>query len=331
MATLDALRVFVEVVRAASFTAAARRLGISKSLASKRVAALEEQLGVSLINRSTRKLHLTEAGRIYYEHGLRIREELESAEARVQSVTSQPMGQLKVSAQVSFGFMYLAAPTTAFMRRYPDVSVEILLEDQRFEPIDESVDLAIRMGPLPDSSMVSRPLCKVVYGLYAAPDYLARVNAPPVQPQDIRAFDTIFYGNYDLGAHWRFTLNGQPFDVEPESRLVINNLLGVVEASVSPICRPSRPARQWKVVSWCRCCSPTGTSMARWWCCSAHASTCPTRPAPTSTSSPSGSRSICSSDVASTERVTTRWPDRPSRRSRRWRRRATDDAPRSPS
>ncbi|AOM02282.1 LysR family transcriptional regulator [Cobetia marina] len=231
MATLDALRVFVEVVRAASFTAAARRLGISKSLASKRVAALEEQLGVSLINRSTRKLHLTEAGRIYYEHGLRIREELESAEARVQSVTSQPMGQLKVSAQVSFGFMYLAAPTTAFMRRYPDVSVEILLEDQRFEPIDESVDLAIRMGPLPDSSMVSRPLCKVVYGLYAAPDYLARVNAPPVQPQDIRAFDTIFYGNYDLGAHWRFTLNGQPFDVEPESRLVINNLLGVVEAA----------------------------------------------------------------------------------------------------
>ena len=231
MATLDALRVFVEVVRAASFTAAARRLGISKSLASKRVAALEEQLGFSLINRSTRKLHLTEAGRIYYEHGLRIREELESAEARVQSVTSQPMGQLKVSAQVSFGFMYLAAPTTAFMRRYPDVSVEILLEDQRFEPIDESVDLAIRMGPLPDSSMVSRPLCKVVYGLYAAPDYLARVNAPPVQPQDIRAFDTIFYGNYDLGAHWRFTLNGQPFDVEPESRLVINNLLGVVEAA----------------------------------------------------------------------------------------------------
>ncbi|MGO2414890.1 MULTISPECIES: LysR family transcriptional regulator [Cobetia] len=231
MATLDALRVFVEVVRVSSFTAAARRLGISKSLASKRVAALEAELGVSLINRSTRKLHLTEAGRIYYEHGLRIREELESAEARVQSVTSQPMGQLKVSAQVSFGFMYLAEPTTAFMRRYPDVSVEILLEDQRFEPIDESVDLAIRMGPLPDSSMVSRPLCKVVYGLFAAPDYLARVNAPPVQPQDIRAFDTIFYGNYDLGAHWRFTLNGQPFDVEPESRLVINNLLGVVEAA----------------------------------------------------------------------------------------------------
>ncbi|MEL0618724.1 LysR family transcriptional regulator, partial [Cobetia marina] len=74
-------------------------------------------------NRSTRKLHLTEAGRIYYEHGLRIREELESAEARVQSVSSQPMGQLKVSAQVSFGCMYLAAPTTAFLRRYPDVSV----------------------------------------------------------------------------------------------------------------------------------------------------------------------------------------------------------------
>ncbi|WP_158772746.1 LysR family transcriptional regulator [Cobetia sp. L2A1] len=231
MAALDALRVFVEVVRASSFTAAARRLGISKSLASKRVASLEAELSVSLINRSTRKLHLTEAGRIYYEHGLRILEELESAEARVQSVTSQPMGQLKVSAQVSFGFMYLAEPTTAFMRRYPDVSVEILLEDQRFEPIDESVDLAIRMGPLADSSMVSRPLCKVVYGLFAAPDYLARVNAPPVQPQDIRAFDTIFYGNYDLGAHWRFTLNGQPFDVEPDSRLVINNLLGVVEAA----------------------------------------------------------------------------------------------------
>nr|WP_163502377.1 LysR family transcriptional regulator [Halomonas socia] len=230
MATLDALKVFVEVVRSGSFTAAARRLGISKSLASKRVAALEDELGVSLLNRSTRSLRLTESGQIYYEHGLRIREELASAEAQVQSVTARPRGQLKVSAQVSFGFMYLAAPTTAFMRRYPDVAVEILLEDQRFEPIDDAVDLAIRMGPLPPSSLVSRPLCKVVYGLYAAPEYLARVNRPQ-HPRDIREHDSVFYGNYDLGAHWRFSLNGQPLDIEPSSRLVINNLLGVVEAA----------------------------------------------------------------------------------------------------
>lgn len=230
MATLDALKVFVEVVRSGSFTAAARRMGVSKSMASKRVAALEEELGVSLLNRSTRSLHLTEAGQIYYEHGLRIREELSAAEAQVQSVTARPRGQLKVSAQVSFGFMYLAAPTTAFMRRYPDVAVEILLEDQRFEPIDDSVDLAIRMGPLPPSSLVSRPLCKVVYGLYAAPEYLVRINRP-LHPQDIREHDSIFYGNYDLGAHWRFSLNGQPLDIEPQSRLVINNLLGVVEAA----------------------------------------------------------------------------------------------------
>ena len=230
MAVLDALRVFVEVVKAGSFTAASRRLGISKSMASKRVASLEDELGVNLLHRSTRSLHLTEAGQIYYEHGLRIREELDAAEAQVQSVTARPRGQLKVSAQVSFGFMYLAEPTTAFMRRYPDVAVEILLEDQRFEPIDDAVDLAIRMGPLPPSSLVSRPLCKVVYGLYAAPEYLARV-ADPVHPQDIRDHDTIFYGNYDLGAHWRFSLNGQPLDIEPNSRLVINNLLGVVEAA----------------------------------------------------------------------------------------------------
>lgn len=230
MATLDALKVFVEVVRAGSFTSAARRLGISKSLASKRIAALEEELGVSLLNRSTRSLHLTEAGRIYFEHGLRIREELAAAEAQVQSVTSRPRGQLKISAQVSFGFMYLAPPTTAFMRRYPDVAVEILLEDQRFEPIDDSVDLAIRMGPVPPSSLVSRPLCKVVYGLYAAPEYLARAERP-IHPRDIEQHDSIFYGNYDLGAHWRFSLNGQPLDIEPNSRLVINNLLGVVEAA----------------------------------------------------------------------------------------------------
>lgn len=230
MATLDALKVFIEVVRCGSFTAAARRLGISKSLASKRVAALEDELGVSLLNRSTRSLHLTESGQIYYEHGLRIREELALAEAQVQSVTARPRGQLKVSAQVSFGFMYLAEPTTAFMRRYPDIAVEILLEDQRFEPIDDSVDLAIRMGPLPPSSLVSRPLCKVVYGLYAAPEYLARVNHP-LHPRDIREYDSVFYGNYDLGAHWRFSLNDQPLDIEPGSRLVINNLLGVVEAA----------------------------------------------------------------------------------------------------
>ncbi|HET8789707.1 MAG TPA: LysR family transcriptional regulator [Modicisalibacter sp.] len=230
MATLDALKVFVEVVRAKSFTAAARRLGISKSLASKRVAALEEELGVSLLNRSTRSLHITEAGQIYYEHGLRIRDELAAAEAQVQSVTARPRGQLKISAQVSFGFMYLATPTTAFMRRYPDIAVEILLEDQRFEPIDDSVDLAIRMGPLPPSSLVSRPLCKVVYGVYAAPEYLARAERPQ-HPNDIAQHDSVFYGNYDLGAHWRFSLNDRPLDVEPNSRLVINNLLGVVEAA----------------------------------------------------------------------------------------------------
>ncbi|GHB05605.1 transcriptional regulator [Modicisalibacter luteus] len=199
-------------------------------MASKRVAALEEELGVSLLNRSTRSLHLTEAGQIYYEHGLRIREELAAAEAQVQSVTARPRGQLKVSAQVSFGFMYLAPPTTAFMRRYPDVAVELLLEDQRFEPIDDSVDLAIRMGPMPPSSLVSRPLCKVVYGLYASPEYLARAEHP-VHPRDISQHDSVFYGNYDLGAHWRFSLNGQPLDIEPNSRLVINNLLGVVEAA----------------------------------------------------------------------------------------------------
>lgn len=173
MSDLNDMMVFQRVVVAGSFTRAAEAIGLPKSNISRKVSRLEASLGVRLLERSTRSLHLTEIGRIYHEHCVRIQEEVDSALECVEALAAVPRGWLKVCTSVTFGQCLLAPLLANFQKRYPQVLVDLRLDNRRIDIIDEGIDVAIRVGRSPDSSLVSKPLCAVALHLYASPDYLA--------------------------------------------------------------------------------------------------------------------------------------------------------------
>ena len=156
MDRLTGLVAFVRVAEASSFSEAARRLGVSKSAISKQIAALEGRLGARLLNRSTRKLSLTEAGRRFYERAARILAEADEAALEVARQAEAPRGRLRVNAPMTFGVMHLGRAVAEFLAREPEVEVELVLDDRYVDLVEEGVDVAIRIADLPDSSLVAR-------------------------------------------------------------------------------------------------------------------------------------------------------------------------------
>jgi DNA-binding transcriptional LysR family regulator len=158
MDPLDGIAAFARVVDSGSFSAAARRLKISKSAVSAHVQRLEERLGVRLLNRTTRRLSVTEAGAAYYRHCTRILAEAEAAEQAASALQREPRGTLRISAPDTFGWMHVAPAVPAFLRRYPDLGVDISLSPAHVDLLDEGLDLAIRIGVLEASPLVVRKL-----------------------------------------------------------------------------------------------------------------------------------------------------------------------------
>ena len=152
------MTVFAKVVEAANFAAAGRQLRMSPAMVSKHVQRLEEQLGVRLLNRTTRRVSATEVGQTYYEHCLRILAEMEEADGAARDLQTAPRGLLKVTAPVSFGTRQLAPAIADYLVAYPNVSIDLSLHDQYLDLLEERLDLAIRLGHLPDSSLISRKL-----------------------------------------------------------------------------------------------------------------------------------------------------------------------------
>lgn len=172
MADLNDMMVFLAVVERGSFTHAANDIGLPKSNVSRKISRLEEQLGVRLLERSTRSLHLTEVGRIYHEHCVRIHEEVVSAENCVESMAAIPRGWVKLCASVTIGQALLAPWLPEFNTLFPEVHVDLRLTNRRIDIIEEGYDLTIRVGESPDSSLISKKLCAVNLHLFASPDYL---------------------------------------------------------------------------------------------------------------------------------------------------------------
>lgn len=177
---LTAMVSFARVVEEGSFSRAALRLGVSKSAVSKQIARLEDRLGTRLLNRSTRRLALTEAGTRLFERCQRIIAEAEAAEAEAGSMQSDPSGLLRVSTGVSFGQLHLARCLPVLLERHPGLSVELVLNDRVVDLVEEGYDLALRIGELADSSLIARRLSPVRRVLAAAPAYLARYGTPVV-------------------------------------------------------------------------------------------------------------------------------------------------------
>lgn len=223
MDRLAALEAFVRVAETGSFSEAARRLRTSKSAVSRLVAALEADLGVRLIHRTTRSLTLTEAGRGYCARAGRILADLAEADQSVTRMQAAPRGRLIVNAPMSFGHRHLGAAIPDFLARHRDVSVELTLTDRFVDLIDEGVDVAVRIGTLADSSLVARRLAPIRRVVCASPDYLS-ARGTPASPEDLVGHDCITYSNVPVAQEWRFAdPDGKPRPVAVAGRLTVNN------------------------------------------------------------------------------------------------------------
>lgn len=183
---LDDIAVFVRVVETGSFSAAARRLGSPKATVSAKVARLEKRLGLSLIQRTTRKLRVTEAGEHYFRHCADAIREVEVAEAALQSTSGKPSGVLKVTAPVDLGHTLLPRIVHAYAARYPDISVELLVTNRVVDLVGEGIDLAIRPAQvLKDSSLIAQRFFGMQSNLWASPRYLEQLGAL-THPRDLK-------------------------------------------------------------------------------------------------------------------------------------------------
>jgi DNA-binding transcriptional LysR family regulator len=201
------LAYFVRVVEAKSFTAAAARLGVSKSVVSARVSALEESLGARLLQRTTRKLALTPEGLALHEHAARM--VAAADEATAAGAGAEPRGLLRVDAPVVFAQDYLAPPIAAYLERHPDVRVEVTMNDRFIDLVSEGVDVTIRIAArLAGTGLVARKLTSDRTVLVAAPAYLSR-RGTPLLPEDLARHDCLVYSLLDASEEWTFRAAGR--------------------------------------------------------------------------------------------------------------------------
>jgi len=206
---LPYLVTFARVVQAGSFVAGAERLKLSPSVASKHISKLEEHLGARLLNRSTRKLSLTEAGIAYYEHAARILEELDQSEHAVQRLQAEPSGRLKLSTLNSFANAVLAPLLPEFMRRHPKVLLEVVCNDRLVDLTEEGYDLALRITREPAPNVVARKLADIRFQVCGAPAYLER-HGTPSQPADLARHRCLGYpASVTPSSAWRFLRDGE--------------------------------------------------------------------------------------------------------------------------
>lgn len=222
MARLDAMEIFAEVVEAEGFSAAARNLGVSKSAVSKQVARLEDGLGVRLLNRTTRRLSVTEAGATFYEACRRVLDEAEAAERTVSNLSAQPRGLLKLNAPMSFGFLHLARAIPEFHARFPQITIDAVMNDRFVDLVQEGYDLALRIGNLRDSSLIARRVAPCRAVVCASPDYLAR-RGRPERPEDLKGHDCLLYTNNQQPREWQLLGPGGLQTVKIDGPLLANN------------------------------------------------------------------------------------------------------------
>lgn len=232
------LMVFTQAVKGGSLSAAARELGMSLAVASKRLQRLEDQLGVRLLNRSTRQLSLTDEGAAYYDYCVRILAELEEGEELVTRGSKEPKGNLKVTVPAAFGRLHVAPLVPGFLTRYPAVKLNLHLSDALVDIIEQGYDLAIRIGEPKDSTLVARPIGQDRRVVVATPSYLARYGAPRT-PQDLAGHNALLFGGTD---HWAFTgPNGEAVAVKVSGNLDTNNCDALREAIFADLGLALRP------------------------------------------------------------------------------------------
>jgi DNA-binding transcriptional LysR family regulator len=231
MSRISAITAFTKVVSTGSFTTAAAELDVSKSHVSKRVAELEDRLGVRLLNRTTRSLALTEVGATFYDRCLRILADLEEAERSVMELQTTPAGTLRLSAPMTFGARYLAPLLSEFMTLHASLLLDADFSDRYVDLIDEGYDLALRISSaLPDSTLVARKLARTEGVVAASPGFLERYGAPS-HPRDLRDLPVCRYSLTANETSWTFERGDERVTVRIDGRVRANNGEVLVEAA----------------------------------------------------------------------------------------------------
>ena len=203
MDRIDAMQAFIAVADLQGFAPAARKLRLSPSAVTRLIAALEDRLGARLLQRTTRSVTLTDAGTRYLARARRILADVEEAELAAEGERTKPSGRLVVSAPVGFGRLHVSPVMSAYLKRYPEVSAELRLEDRVVNLVEDGVDLAVRIGILGDSSLVARHVGEMRRIVVAAPSYLKQ-HGEPKSPAGIATHQTIQFGSTSVTGEWRF-------------------------------------------------------------------------------------------------------------------------------
>jgi DNA-binding transcriptional LysR family regulator len=247
-ADLQAVRLFVQVVDSKTFRAAGEALGVPKSTVSLRVAQLEDQLGERLLERTTRRLRLTDAGAAYYQSAIAALEALRDAERTLADRRSRPAGRLRVTTTIEGG-QYVFAPLFAeYLRRYPEVELEVFLSDRRVDLIEEGVDLALRGGELPDSGFIAHRLkLRGSFGYYASPAYL-KARGTPRHPRELERHACLVMSGRREPLAWMFSVAGRASVVQVQPRAHANSFVVLGEfakAGLGIAMLPSPVAAAW--------------------------------------------------------------------------------------
>ena len=232
MDRLTSMAVFVKASDLGSFAAAAEAMGMSPQMVAKHVVFLEDRLGTTLLHRTTRRQSLTEVGRAYYDRCKQLLTEVEAAESIAQDMRSQPKGVLRVNAPVTFGAFSLAPFVTRYLDRYPDMQIDLTLNDRFVDPLDEGYEVMVRVGEVDDTSLIAHPLAPYRLIACASPDYLARRGTPRT-PAELELHDCLPYAYWSpsIPCRWQFTRKGRTEDVRASGRIRSNDWKALLHAA----------------------------------------------------------------------------------------------------
>ena len=234
MDRLTSMNVFVRAAELGSFAAAANALRISPQMVAKHIARLESRLGTALLNRTTRRQHLTDIGRSYYERCKMVLAEAEAADAIALEMKATPSGTLRVNAPVTFGASMLAPFVTQYLDKYPGTEIELTLSDRLVDPVEEGYEVILRIGELTDNPMPAIPLRPYRLIACASPGYIAR-HGMPENPADLALHACLVYGIWSPQSpcRWLFCKDGKTLEVQPQGRFRSNDWRALLHAAVT--------------------------------------------------------------------------------------------------
>ncbi len=234
MDRLESMSVLVSAVEAGSLSAAARRLGTPLATVSRKVSELEAHLGTRLLIRTSRRLELTEAGRSYVEACKRILEEIGDAERAATGEYSAPKGALAITAPIEFGRLHVLPIVIEFLKAYPEIDVRLALADRLVNLLEDRVDLAVRIGALPDSSMIATRVGAIGRVVCGSPAYFA-AHGKPKEPGDLAAHDCVSFEGLTSAKVWTFTKGKSDLTVAIRSRLTVNTAQAAIDAAIAGV------------------------------------------------------------------------------------------------